>query len=152
MHAVDATGRRVMCRAFKREQFIAWCVQLPQGCMVTMEACTSAHHWARRLRAMGLDARLIAVGFVSPYRNGGQERQERRHRRGGHLRSRLAPEHALRADQELPTARRNEPAPRARGAQGRTHRVHQPHAVAYWPSSAWSSARAPRCFAPCWAM
>ena len=37
-----------------------------------MEACSGAHHWARRLRAMGLDARLIAAHFVSPYRKEGK--------------------------------------------------------------------------------
>ena len=60
VHAVDATGRRVTARSIKRDQFLAWCAQLPAGCPVAMEACSSAHHWARRLRAMGLDARLIA--------------------------------------------------------------------------------------------
>ena len=41
-------------------------------CVVAMEACTSGHHWARRLRAAGLDARLIAAHFVSPYRMEGK--------------------------------------------------------------------------------
>ena len=60
VHAVDAQGRRVVARALKRDQFLSWCAQLPPGCVVAMEACSSAHHWARRLRALGLDARLIA--------------------------------------------------------------------------------------------
>jgi len=72
VHAVDAAGRRVVSRAFKREQFMAWCVQLPAGCLAAMEACSSAHHWARKLRALGLDARLIAANFVSPYRMEGR--------------------------------------------------------------------------------
>jgi transposase len=72
VHAVDAQGRRVVARAFKRDQFVAWCVQLPAGCVVAMEACSSAHHWARKLRALGLDARLIAANFVSPYRMEGK--------------------------------------------------------------------------------
>jgi transposase len=72
VHAVDAAGRRVVSRAFKREQFIAWCVQLPAGCVVAMEACSSAHHWARKLRSLGLDARLIAANLVSPYRMQGK--------------------------------------------------------------------------------
>lgn len=72
VHAVDAAGRRVVTRAFKREQFVAWCAQLPPGCLVAMEACSSAHHFARRLRAVGLDARLIAASFVSPYRMEGK--------------------------------------------------------------------------------
>ena len=72
MHAVDAAGRRVVSRAFKRDQFLAWCAQLPAGCLVAMEACSSAHHWARKLRGLGLDARLIAANFVSPYRMEGR--------------------------------------------------------------------------------
>ena len=72
VHAVDAAGRRVVARAIKRDQFVAWCAQLPAGCLVAMEACSGAHHWARRLRAMGLDARLIAANFVSPYRMEGK--------------------------------------------------------------------------------
>jgi transposase len=72
VHAVDACGRRVVSRALKRDQFIAWCATLPPGCVVAMEACSSAHHWARRLRAMGLDARLIAANFVTPYRMEGK--------------------------------------------------------------------------------
>ena len=42
------------------------------GCLVAMEACSSAHHWARKLRSLGLDARLIAAHFVSPYRMEGK--------------------------------------------------------------------------------
>jgi transposase len=72
VHAVDAAGRRVLTRAFKRDQFVAWCAQLPEGCVVAMEACSSAHHFGRKLRAMGLDARLIAASFVSPYRMEGK--------------------------------------------------------------------------------
>jgi transposase len=72
VHGVDGGGRRVASRSIKRDQFMAWCAQLPPGCLVAMEACSSAHHWARRLRAAGLDARLIAAHFVSPYRMEGK--------------------------------------------------------------------------------
>jgi len=72
VHAVDGAGRRVVARAFKRDAFLAWCAQLPAGCVVAMEACSGAHHFGRRLRAMGLDARLIAANFVSPYRMEGK--------------------------------------------------------------------------------
>ena len=118
VHAVDAAGRRVAGRALKREQFMAWCAQLPAGCLVAMEACSSAHHWARKLRALGLDARLIAANFVTPVPHGGQERQERHERRGGDLRGGLTPEHALRAGEDLRAARRDERAPAcARGSR-----------------------------------
>ncbi|HEY5282419.1 MAG TPA: IS110 family transposase [Polyangia bacterium] len=72
VHAVDAVGRRVVARAFRRDQFVAWCGQLSPGCLVAMEACSSAHHFARKLQAMGIDARLIAASFVSPYRMEGK--------------------------------------------------------------------------------
>jgi transposase len=72
VHAVDGAGRCVVARALKREQFIPWCVQLPAGCVLAMEACSSAHHWARKLRGLGLDARLIAANFVTPYRMEGK--------------------------------------------------------------------------------
>ena len=72
VHAVDAAGRQVVARAIKRGQFLAWCAQLPAGCMVAMEACSGAHHWGRELRRLGLDARLIAANFVSPYRMEGR--------------------------------------------------------------------------------
>jgi transposase len=38
----------------RREKFATWCAQLPPGCVVAMEACSGAHHWARRLLALGL--------------------------------------------------------------------------------------------------
>jgi transposase len=68
VHGVDAVGVRVMSRALPRDKFLAWCMQLPPGCMIAMEASSSAHHWARKLVAMGLDARIIAAHLVAPYR------------------------------------------------------------------------------------
>ena len=66
VHAVDARGQRITSRALSRDKFLAWCAQLPPGCMLAMEASSSAHHWARRLRAMGLDARINAAHLVAP--------------------------------------------------------------------------------------
>ena len=68
VHAVDAPGKLVTNRALARDKFLPWCAQLPPGCLVAMEASSSAHHWARKLRAMGLDARIIAAHLVAPYR------------------------------------------------------------------------------------
>jgi transposase len=72
VHGVDGGGRVVVAKALARDKFAAWCAQLPSDCLVAMEACGGAHHWARRLRAMGLDARLIAGHFVGPYRMQGK--------------------------------------------------------------------------------
>lgn len=68
VHAVDTGGQRVTSRALSRDKFLPWCAQLAPGCLIAMEASSSAHHWARRLRAMGLDARIIAAHLVAPYR------------------------------------------------------------------------------------
>ncbi len=73
VHAVNAAGQRVTGRALPREKFLTWCaVQLPKGCLVAMEASSSAHHWARKLIALGLDARIIAAHLVTPYRMQGK--------------------------------------------------------------------------------
>ena len=72
VHAVDGGGRVVVAKALAREKFMAWCGQLPPGCVVAMESCGGAHHWARRLQAMGLQPRLIAGHFVGPYRMQGK--------------------------------------------------------------------------------
>jgi transposase len=68
VHAVDAAGRVLTSRALARGRFIEWCTGLPAGCVVAMEASSSAHHWARKLVAMGLDARIISAQLVEPYR------------------------------------------------------------------------------------
>jgi len=72
VHAVDGAGRVVTAKPLARDKFMAWCAQLPPGCLVAMEACGGAHHWSRKLRAMGLDARLIGGHFVGPYRMQGK--------------------------------------------------------------------------------
>ena len=72
VHGVDAVGRVVVARAIKRDRFEAWCSQLPAGCVVAMESCSGAHHWARRLSLLGLQPRVIAAHLVSPYRMEGR--------------------------------------------------------------------------------
>jgi transposase len=68
VHAVDAAGAVVCRRALPRDKFMAWCARLPAGCVVAM---SSAHHWARRLLALGLQPRLMSAQLVKPYRSEG---------------------------------------------------------------------------------
>jgi transposase len=68
VHAVNAQDKTLTSKALARDKFMAWCVQLPAGCIVAMEACSGAHHWARKLTALGLQVRIIAAQFVAPYR------------------------------------------------------------------------------------
>ena len=72
VHAVDRSGRVVQAKAMSPQRFYAWCAELPAACVVAMEACGGAHHVARRLGLLGLDARLIAGHFVTPYRMAGK--------------------------------------------------------------------------------
>ena len=74
---VDA-GRRVRQRRdLKRDAFAAWLVQLPPGTVVAMEACSGAHHWARRCLEHGLVPRLMAAQFVKPFRKSQVNKNDR---------------------------------------------------------------------------
>lgn len=68
IHAVDRTEKTLAVRPISPTRFFEWAATLPAGCLVAMESCSGAHHVARRLRLMGLDARLIAGQFVAAYR------------------------------------------------------------------------------------
>jgi transposase len=71
VHAVDGAGRVVTSRALARDKFMPWCTQLPAGCLVVMEVSSSAHHWGRKLMALGMDARIVAAQLAAPYRSEG---------------------------------------------------------------------------------
>ena len=71
VHGVDAAGRVLASKPLVRGKFIEWCTRLPRGCMVAMEASSSAHHWARKLVSLGLEARIISAQLVEPYRSQG---------------------------------------------------------------------------------
>jgi transposase len=45
---------------------VAFFGELPP-CLVAMEACASAHHWARRLMGLGFEVKLIPPAHVKPY-------------------------------------------------------------------------------------
>lgn len=71
VHGVDAHGKVVLKKTVSRGKLLECFARLPP-CVVGMEACTGAHHWARRLRELGHDARIIAPRFVIPYRKNGK--------------------------------------------------------------------------------
>lgn len=72
VHGTDSSGTPLSRRALARKSFLDWCAKLPPGCVVVMEACTGAHHWARQLTRLGLEVRLIAPHLVAPYRMQGR--------------------------------------------------------------------------------
>ena len=58
VHGVDAEGRVVVRRQFWRSQVLGFFERLGP-CLVGMEACSGAHHWARALGALGHEVRLM---------------------------------------------------------------------------------------------
>jgi transposase len=72
VHGVDARGRAVLVKPkVTREQLPALIAQLP-ACLIGMEACSGAHHWARLFRRHGHTVKLMAPKFVTPYRMSGK--------------------------------------------------------------------------------
>lgn len=69
VHAIDHKGHCLFSRALKREKMMAFFQNLPP-CQIGMEACASAHFWARTLISMGHEVKLIAPQFVKPYVKG----------------------------------------------------------------------------------
>ena len=66
VHAVDAAGRVVLRKAVRRGQVMTFFAGLPR-CLVGMEACATAHYWARELGALGHEVRLMPPPYVKPY-------------------------------------------------------------------------------------
>ncbi len=56
----------------KRDALLALIAKLPP-CLIGMEACSGAHHWARQFQAFGHTVRLMAPKFVAPYRLSGRK-------------------------------------------------------------------------------
>jgi transposase len=67
VHGVDGHGKVMLRKTLTRTKLLELMAQLPI-CLVGLEACGGAHEMARRLQAMGHDARLMAAKFVAPYR------------------------------------------------------------------------------------
>jgi transposase len=66
VHCVDERGATVMQRKLRRAQVEGFFQRLPPT-LVGIEACGSAHYWARRLSAMGHEVRLMPPQYVKPY-------------------------------------------------------------------------------------
>jgi transposase len=73
LHGVDATGRAALVRpSVARGKLLELVAALPP-CLIGMEACSGAHHWARLFTAHGHTVRLMAPKFVTPYRLSGKK-------------------------------------------------------------------------------
>jgi transposase len=66
VHGIDANEKVVVRKQLRRSQVIAFFKALPP-CLVGMEACASAHYWARELRKFGHEVRLMPAKDVKAY-------------------------------------------------------------------------------------
>lgn len=66
VHGVDERGHIAVRRAMKRDDMLPYFANL-EPCLIGMEACGSAHYWARKLIALGHTVKLMAPQFVKPY-------------------------------------------------------------------------------------
>ena len=66
VHGADGEGRAVLRRKLRRGKVLAFFAGLP-SCLVGMEACASAHYWAREIQALGHEVRLIPPQYVRPF-------------------------------------------------------------------------------------
>lgn len=66
VHGTDHNGKAVVRRRLRREEVESFFSDLAP-CLIGMEACPSAHHWARRLRDLGHEVRLIPAQYVRPF-------------------------------------------------------------------------------------
>jgi hypothetical protein len=66
VHCVDTSGRVIVARALRRKNVLAFFAQLTK-CLVGLEACGSAHYWARELTKVGHTVKLMPPAYVKPY-------------------------------------------------------------------------------------
>jgi transposase len=66
LHGVDGSERVVLRRTLRRNQVLAFFAKLPPT-VVGMEACGAAHYWARKLRKLGHEVKLMAPQHVKAY-------------------------------------------------------------------------------------
>jgi transposase len=66
VHGVDERDKAGLKKQLKRAQILPFFANLPP-CLIGMEACGSAHYWARKLNELGHTVKLMAPQFVKPY-------------------------------------------------------------------------------------
>src|SRR5271154_996175 len=66
LHGVDAAEQPVLRRKLRRNEVLAFFAKLPPT-VIGMEACGAGHYWARELRKLGHEVKLIAPQHVKAY-------------------------------------------------------------------------------------
>ena len=66
LHGVDQAGRIIIRKKLRRNAVLDFLRGL-ESCLVGMEACASAHYWAREITALGHEVKLMPPAYVKPY-------------------------------------------------------------------------------------
>lgn len=66
LHGISQAGKVVTKKKLNRQKLKEFMVNTP-ACLVGMEACGSAHYWARLFKSYGHEVKLMAPQFVKPY-------------------------------------------------------------------------------------
>jgi transposase len=66
VHGIDAEGKVVLRQQLKRRRVLVFFAKL-DPCVVGIEACASSHHWAREIRGLGHEVRLMPPAYVKPF-------------------------------------------------------------------------------------
>jgi transposase len=72
VHGVNEAGKRELFRPEVRRAKLSELFASLPPCLIGMEACSGAHHWAREFQKFGHTVRIMAPKFVAPYRMGGK--------------------------------------------------------------------------------
>ncbi|MEJ2767056.1 transposase, partial [Photobacterium sp. MCCC 1A19761] len=66
LHGVDSSGKVLLKKNVSRKKLSETIINIPP-CLIGMEACASAHYWARLFKQFGHDVKLMPPQFVKPY-------------------------------------------------------------------------------------
>ena len=66
VHGVNAAEEVVVQRSLRRGRLLAFFATLPP-CLIGIEACATAHYWARALTGLGHTVKLIPPAYAKPY-------------------------------------------------------------------------------------
>ena len=66
VHGIDDAGNVIVRRSLRRRQVMPYFAKLAP-CLIGMEACGTSHYWARELKALGHEVKLMPPAYVKPY-------------------------------------------------------------------------------------
>ncbi|MEK8047391.1 MAG: IS110 family transposase [Burkholderiales bacterium PBB6] len=72
VHGINEAGKPELVKPNVARDKLGELIAALPPCVIGMEACSGAHHWARQFEALGHTVRLIAPKFVTPYRMSGK--------------------------------------------------------------------------------